>query len=233
MNRARGFTLIELLITMSLLGMLVFAGSYAYSLVSSRWDKELGNFTESARFAKHLGLVQRLLEGLQPFVVTDGEKVPAQFFVGGSESLLAVSRYNAFARDPFDKVPVIFRLTRVENDEGGYDLVYQSTSTRDTLLIDTAQSIEFDVKIVLLSGLDEIRFRYFGWPSYETKNSHDPQFAVQQVKRWFDRYSGLDNKLIPEKMTLQLVEGGKQITLPIMLDPESERWLLSYMDTQI
>jgi prepilin-type N-terminal cleavage/methylation domain-containing protein len=53
-NKAKGFTLIELMISMTILSLLLFTGSYTYSLMSQRWNKELGEFSHSAKQAKHL-----------------------------------------------------------------------------------------------------------------------------------------------------------------------------------
>lgn len=217
-----GFTLIELMISISILSLLLFTGAYSYSLMSERWNKELGQFSNSAKIAKHLELLQRLVEGVQPYVVVDSQKKPALFFIGGKTSLLSVSRAGLFSGD----YPEIFRLTSLNKENGKVDLIYQSASTKNVLLIGTNQEIQFTKKLTLFTDLDSVNFNYYGWSHLYDKN--DLQNSSKKAPQWTERFSGIDKQLIPEKYTVTLVKDGKDITIPITLDANPERWLAPY-----
>jgi len=216
-----GFTLIELMIAISILTLLLFTGAYSYSLMSERWNKELGQFSSTAKTAKHLELLQRLAEGVQPYVVVDDKKKPLLFFIGNKTSLLAVSRAGLFS----DEFPEIFRLTTVEKENGKVDFIYQSASTKNILLTGTNQELTFDKKLVLFSDLDKVMFSYYGWTHLYIKNSIETNVKKPQ---WFERYSGIDNQLMPEKYMITLIKEGASLTIPITLEANPERWLAPY-----
>jgi prepilin-type N-terminal cleavage/methylation domain-containing protein len=217
----QGFTLIELMIAISILSLLLFTGSYSYSLMSERWNKELGQFSSSAKNYKHLELIQRLLEGVQPYVVVDDDKKPSFFFIGDDNSLLAVSRLGLFSGD----YPEIFRLSTIDAGEGKVDLIYQSASTEQTLLKGTDQNINFTHQLVLFSNLDSVQFGYYGWSHLYEKNAVDKKNKKAQ---WFARFSGIDNQIMPEKYNVTLTQAGKDLSIPIQLEAKPERWLSPY-----
>jgi len=216
-----GFTLIELMISISILTMLLFTGSYSYSLMSERWNKELGQFSNSSKTAKHLVLMQSLLEGVQPYVVVDSKKTPSLFFIGQNTSLLAVSRAGLFSGD----YPEIFRLTANKNADGKVDLIYQSSSTENVLLTGTDQNIDFSKTLILLTDLDEVTFNYFGWTHLYDKNSIR---KTNKVAQWSTDFSGIDRQLMPERYSITLVKSGSSLTIPIQLETTPERWLAPY-----
>jgi prepilin-type N-terminal cleavage/methylation domain-containing protein len=220
-SHASGFTLIELMIAISILTLLLFTGSYSYSMLTNRWDKELGQFSQSAKVAKHLEVIQRVLEGVQSFVVVDNKRKPAFFFIGGKDSLLAVSHSGIFSGD----FPEIFRLTSIEKDNGLIDLVYQSLSTEKLLLTGTEQNIKFERQLTLFSDLDNVNFNYFGWTSLYAKNANSDK---AERAKWFEEYSGIDQKLMPTQIILTLTKEKMDLSFPITLEPDAERRLSPY-----
>jgi prepilin-type N-terminal cleavage/methylation domain-containing protein len=226
MKKDKGFTLIELMIAITILGLLLFTGSFVYSTISNRWDQELGEFNQHFDEARSLILLQTLLSGVMPYVVRTGEQndsLPTMFFVGDQDSLLAVSRGGLINSD----YPEIFRLTALPNQNDKFDLIYQSVSTQTTLLLNTLQEIEFLQRIVLMHDLDDIQFRYFGWPSFQSKNLSTEENAAAQS--WYARYSGVDKQLNPEKIEVQLTQGDKVIRFSVRLDESSQRFLEHYL----
>tara|TARA_R110000772_G_scaffold154487_1_gene265506 strand:+ start:9023 stop:9718 length:696 start_codon:yes stop_codon:yes gene_type:complete len=218
----RGFTLIELMIAISILSLLLFTAGYSYSLLSSRWNHELGQFSSSAKRIKHLGLTQKLLEGVQSFIVVNDDDKPFFFFIGNNDSLLAVSQAGIYDND----APEIFRLTALKKAEGSFDLIYQSTSTKITMLKKTNQNIEFTKTLILFSGLDNVVFNYYGWNHFDDKSNSNG--ANKQT--WYSKYSGIDRKYMPSKMTLTLTMNGKDLILPISLQQDVEKWLSPYIE---
>jgi len=221
-QNTNGFTLIELMIAISILSMLLFTGSYTYSLMSQRWNKELGTFSTSAKIAKNLTILQRLIEGVQPYVVIDNKKSPSFFFIGDETSLLAVSRAGIFSGD----YPEIFRLTTIENSNGLVDLVYQSASTENVLLIGTDQEINFTKKLVLFNNLEKVEFRYYGWNNLSEKSNSSEN---GKHKNWLPNYSGINKQLTPELINLKLTKSNSDIQISIFLDSNPEHFLSPYM----
>lgn len=226
--KSSGFTLIELLIAISILSALLFTGTYTYQMMAGRWDKELGEFEGSVKTAKHFSLLNNLLKGIHPFIVMDEQvntKKPAFLFIGHEQSLLSTSRAGLFSQ-PY---PEIFRLTSRQKENGLYDLIYQSVSSKDTLLLTAQHEIKFDNQLVLFSDLDEISFNYLGWDSFAAQSGLT-QGGIKPT--WRTNFSGIDNQLIPVRMLLTLISKQREMNFTIVLDQNSLRYLTPYFDAQ-
>jgi prepilin-type N-terminal cleavage/methylation domain-containing protein len=223
MRKQQGFTLIELLISVTLLSLVMFTGNYVYMQLASRWSKELGNFEQNAAQAKALYLLQSTLDGIEPYLIKNKKGRPEMFFVGGSSSLLAITK-----RGLIDTAyPEIFRLTAVQNSQGKYDLVYQAISGSELLLINTEQNIKFTQQIILITNLDEVTIRYFGWQSLEQKASQIPGIKPH----WQISYSGIDQQLIPQKIQVTLIKNQQTLVFYNQLDSEANKWFGNYIQT--
>jgi len=223
-NKALGFTLIELLIAVSILSALLFTGTYMYQMLAGRWDKELGEFNASSQKMKNLSLLSNVLRGIHPYIILDEQmdsKKPAFLFVGGEERLLSVTRSGLF--EPSH--PEVFRIILEQNKKGLFNLIYQSISTKDILVLTAAQEINFKNKIVLLEDLDEIKFGYLGWNGFLERSNAD---QTGQTVSWRNGFSGIDNQLLPEKMTVYIKQKQKEITFVIYFDQNSLRFLAPY-----
>jgi len=228
MKKDSGFTLIELMIAISILSLLLYTGSYMYSTLSSRWDRELGEFNQHFEQSRSLILLQELLSGVMPFVIRDNQQadMPTMFFVGREDSLLAVSRGGIVST----QYPEIFRLTALPTDTNKFDLVYQAASTKNVLLLNTQQEIDFEQRFSLIKNADKIEFRYFGWPSYQIKNQGTEENVNEaEQTRWFSDYSGVDNHLNPEKIEVLVTIGQQTATFAVTLDDSSQRFLEHYL----
>ena len=227
MNKLKGFTLIELIIAISILSMLMFTGSYLYGTLSSRWDKEIGQFNQSFADARSISLLHALLSGITSYIVMNSisnDGMPTMFFVGKSESLLAVSKSGIVNSE----YPEIFRLTAVPNKSGKLDLVYQAKSTQDLLLLTSDQTIKFENSFILLKGLDLIEFEYMGWSNLRLKTQANYE-DIPDPKQWFQDYSGLDRSLNPEIVKITIKKGSKKLQFKVYLDVNSEKILQYYL----
>jgi len=224
-SNQQGFTLIELLIVTSILSLLMFTGSYAYSLFANKWQSELGQFDESNRRTMGFYRLQTLLTTVSPYAIRKDNGQPAFLFIGANDSLLAITHDGLFSRDAAEA----FRLTAVKTDNGKFKLLYQAKSLIDTAILTESQSIEFTVQLVLAEQLDRISFQYFGWSSFQDKKGRNADNLIGQ-HQWYSKYSGIDKQLMPEKIEVQLTQGEKTITFLINLDSTSERWLTPYFD---
>ncbi|GAA5142094.1 PulJ/GspJ family protein [Thalassotalea piscium] len=223
-KRNHGFTLIELMISLTILTMLLFTGSYVYIMLSSRWDKQLGSFSDNALIAKNIEATQRVLEGIHALVVVDNKKTPSFFFIGHSDSLLAITHSGIFSGD----FPEIFRITSVPNTNGKFDLIYQAVSIENILLVKTDQEIRFDHQLTLFTNLDSATFNYLGWSSYKVKSF---RYTTGDKLQWRNRYSGIDSQIMPEQLTFTIKKSGLSLSIPVELDNNTERWLSPYFGT--
>lgn len=226
MKSNHGFTLVEIMISISILSLLLFTGSYVYRTISIHWDRELGQFSENFSQARSFNLLNEIISGAAPLVLVNSEgntSVPAMFFVGGNDSLLSLTKTGVI----YPENAEIFRLTTVRNSQGKLDLVYQSVAFRDNLILQTQTQINFKHKLTLLTDLDDVVFRYFGWENFNVKKADIEQNAIRQ-KNWFSSYSGVDRQLMPEKVEVIVEKAGKSMRIQIELDPNSDRHLTHF-----
>jgi prepilin-type N-terminal cleavage/methylation domain-containing protein len=219
--KSSGFTLIELLIAISILSLLLFIGSFTYSMLAQRWEKELGEFTDSAKDLRSFDVLQRVLNGIVPLVIRDKDQRPSFFFVGSSDSLLGITQAGIFS----DNYPEIFRITALEKANGSYDLVYQSISVENIILTKAEQSINFNKQITLLSELSSVHFNYYGWNSIQDKNDSNQNGKKAE---WTKRFSGIDTQLMPERIILSMTKQERKIDIPVQLNINTEKLLSAY-----
>lgn len=224
-SNQQGFTLIELLIVTTILSLLMFTGSYSYSLFTNKWQNELGHFDQSNRSTMGFFRLQTLLTNISPHVILTDDNQPAFFFIGASDSLLAITHDGLFAQN----APEVFRLSAIKTPEGKFKLLYQAKSLIDTTVLTESQSIEFTQQLILAEQLDNITFQYFGWSSFAEKNGRSFDNLIGE-HQWYNRYSGIDQQLTPEVIQVQLTQDEKIITFTIHLDEKPERWLSPYFD---
>lgn len=223
MRKQQGFTLIELLISVTLLSLLMFTGNYVYMQLASRWNKELGSFEQNAAQTKAVYLLQNTLNGIEPYLIKNNKGRPEMFFVGGNNSLLAITKRGLIDTQN----PEIFRLTAVQNPQGKYDLVYQAISGSELLLINTEQNIEFTQQKTLLTNLDEVNISYFGWQNLDEMSIGEPQFKAQ----WQNTYSGIDQQLTPQKIQITLIKNQQPLVFYSQLNAESNALYSNFIQT--
>lgn len=225
LSKKSGFTLIELLIAISILSLLLFTGSYSYSLLMNRWDKELGSFNETANNSRNLQRLQSVMTGVMPYVVVDREKEPSFFFVGHEQSLLAVTRNGLFSGD----FPEVFRLSTIADEQGKQSLVYQAVSTENLLLKGVDQEVKFEQQVTLFAELDDVAFSYFGYNHLFDKTSGSS--TINPI--WQSTYSGIDKRLIPNRFQVNLVKTDKPLILSAELDSNAEFFLTPYSKSNL
>ena len=194
LNNQRGFTLIELLIATSLLSLLMFTGSYAYSLFTNKWQSELGQFNQSNNEMMAFSRLQTLLNNISPYVIRQDNGEPAFFFIGNQDSILAITHDGLFEQDAAEA----FRLSSIKTVDGKYKLLYQAKSLAKDFILTESQEIIFDKEITLIEGLDDVAINYFGWSSYLDKKSRTADNLVGEVK-WYPTFSGIDKTITPGK----------------------------------
>ncbi|MBQ4849240.1 type II secretion system protein J [Pseudoalteromonas sp. MMG012] len=222
MRKSSGFSLIELMISLVILAMLLSTATMAYQLLLTRWQKGLDKFELSYQTYRGNELIQSVFSGIYPYVVTDQSGRPSFFFIGKDDSLLAVTRNGLFSEEH----PEVFRISLVKKADQYYQLVYQSTSINNYLLLKTDQEIEFEHQIVLLDHLVSASFRYFGLESLVQATS-----APVPSMQWFHTFSGIDNQLIPRYTELALISAVGESQLLGRHNSESFGELSSYFES--
>jgi len=220
MNRSNysGFTLVELMISLVILSLLLFTGSYSYSILAERWNSNLGSFEYTAKQSRQLNLLNSVLSSIQPLVITDKDGQPSFLFVGDQHSLLAMTN-NGITQSSH---PEIFRLTLV--DEGGdgdtSKLLYQSVSSKNVVLKQVEQEIEFTHEIVILDDIKSFHLRYLGWRDIHEKSNANDSGALPN---WYDKYSSIERKLTPNliQMDSELLQGVVNISFKLPEDIEN------------
>lgn len=221
----QGFTLIELLIVTTILSLLMFTGSYTYSLFTNKWQDELGQFNQVNQQATSFHRIQTILTNIIPYAILKDDNQPAFFFIGGEDSLLAITHDGLFSTDAAE----IFRLSTTKDANGKSSLLYQAKSLAMDNILTESQSVEFDHQLVLATQFDGITFNYYGWSSYQDKKNYNLENLVGE-HQWYKNFSGLDKQLIPEKVEIILTKADKKMTILVNLDNNTERWLSSYFN---
>lgn len=217
----KGFTLIELLIAITILALIITTATFSYNLVSSRWNKELGDFSVKALHAKHAETLFNVTRGIKSFVVRNSEQKPVFYFVGKEDSLLAVTASGVFTPDT-----EIFRITSVKKDNGKFDIVYQAQAAKKAPIVSTSQTINFDRSLVLFADVDEFMFEYFGWDHLYDKTDDSGQKSAS----WRTTYSGLLSQYMPNKVKVSIRQEKKILSFTVNLQSDTENWISPYIE---
>lgn len=211
-GKQSGFTLIEMLISITLLTLVLATGSMVYLQLATRWDKELGSFSQDIGLTKAVWQLDSVFNGIVPFVVRDKANKPTFLFVGGKESVFAVTHSGLLTGSP-----EVFRLTVRETQDQQFQLIYQATPINSVVLVSTEQNIEFERTVVLLTTDIKPTFDYFGWESLTQKALNIPGVRPS----WFEHYSALVRELPPEQIRLTIYQQQKPLQLNFELDKDA------------
>lgn len=199
MKRSNGFTLIEMLIATVLLLMVLATANYAYSFYNQYWNGRLGHFDQTLFNARSLLQTQAAIESAIPYVVETEQKGTYSFyFLGREEGLTLVSASPIFSK--VASASAVIRLFR-ERTEEGFQLVYEEAPLDESLLLSIHQKLDFNYRIVMLTGKQSIRFSYYGWPS---RTDRYALVAKPRLRDWFTTYDAAKTKMQPSKVKIEL-----------------------------
>jgi hypothetical protein len=163
----------------------------------------LGDFESTLNDVRSRMLVNQALQSVYPFVVSsDDDDGVAPFFFGESNLVEGVVGTGVFNNANAG----IFKL-----ELKGDTLTYFERSTADVLLERAQQEFTYDRQLQLMSGVTEVDYRYYGWPSYKDKLEFLSGNA-QDTRRWFDEYLSAETGLLPEKIELNIRIGEAEST---------------------
>ena len=198
-SRVAGFTLLELLISITILGLVIGLASFSFSLFTRHWEGPRSGFERAAGQAQRLDLVQRALTAALPWAVRDSDGRLGFYFLGREEGLTLVTASPVYTVG----APAVIRVFREPEGGGGYRLVYEEASLADTLLQDGSQTLPFRYRLVVLEGVRDLSFRYFGWESLQSRLQSDEGDVIQSP-RWWPDYDGLTRVEQPQRVGMRL-----------------------------
>lgn len=221
-----GFSLIELLIASSILMMVMFIASYAYSLYASFWSKELGSFHRNVSQTRGLSQLHHILSNVNPHMVKSNEGNWYHYFDGASQYIKSFT----FESIEEPNVPAIFELNVVQ-DNGQYSLVYKETAINSFPVIIESQVNAAGEDQRLLSGLEAIQFEYWGWSHVD-----DYFMAIETpniiAPAWFGFYSGKDTMIPPLIIKVTFTKDGVQSSFKIPLKHFNPDYISAYMNSE-
>lgn len=208
LTTSQGFTLVELLIASALLSLILLTATYSYSLFSTGWNKELGNFETTAKQTHSLATLQSIIDGVTPLIIEDNSKKWGFLFEGQKESLLSLSMNGIFD----DQLPVVFKLSYEVDKKGQGYLLYQEVSTKNLLLINYEQEIKFTHQWIVLENIKSINWQYFGWRNFDTKAQYFFNNNLSNdALTWSDSFSGFERKLLPDKLIIAINQADSSV----------------------
>jgi prepilin-type N-terminal cleavage/methylation domain-containing protein len=210
-----GFTLIELLIVIVILSMVIGLASYSFSLFSRHWSSTRDEFSRASAQFQKVDLVRIAVENSIAWAVRDKKSGEIGFyFLGRDEGLTLVSNNPVFAVGS----PAVIRLFRESDGPGKWRLVYEEASLRDVRLQYPDQNLAFSRRLIVLSGLSSLSFRYFGWESLQLRSGGFEQFGAEAAPKWFDDFDGLRRVQHPQKIGM-MIDG---VEIPLALPERSD-----------
>ena len=203
-----GFTLIELLIVITIMGLVIGAATFGYSLFSRHWDTSLRAFQRARDQYQRVALVERALADCLPWAVRDPSGKTGFYFLGREEGLTLVTGSAVFSPG----YPAVIRVFREPDDDGRWRLVYEEAPLREVRLREADQQLPFKHRMVVLRGLQQLGFRYYGWSS-AAQRAAASEGLTADTPQWFEEFDGLRRSQHPQKIAIRL--GAAETLFPV------------------
>lgn len=208
-TRHAGFTLIELLIATAILAMMLTLASYSFALFTRHWDGLQGGFYRARGEVQRVDLLDVALGSTIPWVVRESTGRIGFYFLGREEGFTFVSASPIFD----DRGPAVVRILKEPDPAGdGWQLAYEEAPLRGIRLQDAEQVLPFNRRVVLMTGLSELDFAYFGWLNASERNMPIELGAVPP--QWYEEFDGLTRAHHPLKVRLTVDGLAIPITFP-------------------
>lgn len=221
--KAKGFTLIEVLVALMLLSMVMYIGSLSFSIFSERWRKELGSFNDDVNNTRNLLLLRQVLHGTANYLVRDNNNQPTYLYYGDESQLVFVT--NAPLLETAYQAWVQLSIKTTEH--GQQQLWYAEASFKSGALLSLAPP-EFTGKKMRLLTNSNIRFNYFGWPTFAARIRYTEDRAGKPV--WQPSYNAATVGVIPYAVNVTWAENEPMV---FMLPHDNRVNFIKMYDEQI
>jgi len=216
----RGITLIELLIAMSILSLIMALASYGFSLFAGYWERTRGSFDQSSARLQRLSLVIQSVEASVPWLVKDAKNDIGFYFLGREEGFTFVTTEPVFASNGM----AVARVFRERDGVSRFRLVYEEAPLVGVDLERADQVLPFGHRILVLTNLESLSFRYFGYSSAVTRGmGMDDERSVEASAKWLTNFDGLDAGLNPLRVGMNLNGTEFEFELPSTGDVSAAR----------
>ncbi|MDG1750744.1 MAG: prepilin-type N-terminal cleavage/methylation domain-containing protein [Thalassotalea sp.] len=216
----KGFSLIELLVALAIMSMTLLISSLGYSFFMDRWQKSLGIFDQSANTAKKLLLTKHSILGIYPYILRDKNHVASIYFEGNEDGFIGITTRSFFYRD----TPSVVRFSLMQQEDFTYQLHYEEEPIAKNPITIIKQNINFKRRVVLLDGILDVKFHYYGHKNLSSK------VAGSENKVWWQSFNGFNRKILPDAIRLSFVYHDKQETIEIPLSQVDTRILALFDD---
>lgn len=214
----RGFTLIELLVVMAIMSLVIGSATFSFSLFSSHWERRSDGFAREVGQLQRIELVSEAVEDALPWIVRGTSGRVGFYFLGRDEGLTLVSGSPVFDSGR----PAVIRLFRETDELGQWRLVYEEAPLAGVALRDANQVLPFRHRLVVASGITELKFRYFGWQSMASK-IQAAEGLSEVTPAWSDQYDGIEKGMHPDRIGITLGEDETVFAVPQRADTALSR----------
>lgn len=198
-KRITGFTLIELLIATVIMALVIGLATLSFSLFARNWDGRDWAFERSLGQLQRLDLAVAVLQGALPWAVRNNSGDIGFYFLGREEGVTFVAQTGVFDVD----APALVRLFRESTGGGKWRLVYEEAPLRSVSLRFADQVVPFQHRLVIVSGLNELGFRFFG----RSLTSESAVAAIDEGDNpaiWWSEYDGMVHFQHPIEVEMNL-----------------------------
>ena len=219
--RLKGFTLVELLVAVAIFGMVVGVASYGFSLFSRHWDGRVGSFERTQGQYQRLDLVTAALEDTLPWAMRNEAGRLGFYFLGREEGLTLVTGNPVFSPNQI----AVIRFFREPQADGRWQLVYEEAPLEGVLLREAGQTLPFRHRMVVMRGLPQPRFSYFGWESLERRMTEADAAEGGSGPGWFEEFDGLKRGEHPQRIGLRMAATDAIFFVPERADAAMNRYM--------
>ena len=210
--KSRGFSLVEVLIASTILLLVLFLGSYGYSLFAKYWADGAGTFEQKFADIKGLNIVHQVIKNTHPYIMKGGERGAYHYFEGGKSVVRGFTNHSVFAQEKM----AFYELKVEENANNLLDLVYRESVINEVPVVTERNIGQYNNKIVILTDINDVTFEFYGWRSYDLWVENN-LLSRGGAPEWFGFYSGQDTLVPPNLVRLSITLNGQVSTLEMSL----------------
>lgn len=210
--------------------LIMYAGYFAYSLYSASWQKQSHAFWKTTDKGVNLTSLYRVIESTASYIALDSNKQSSIYFAGNEQTL------NFVATSPiFTNTEALVQLTIIDNS-----LIYKESELGSKPLLTSEDNRVWQHSIVLLAGISDAKFDYYGWNSIQQIKNREMQQAEQIrgetiiTPSWYSVHTMARIRILPIKLSLTYTdEKNQNNTLTFTLPQHSHFGLFRYLREDI